>query len=247
MDILRQKKLAPFMNLEFDENFTKRPVADISLISTEEALFNGNDNKLFHVCPSESDLEDPTKLQVVSLSLLDIEFESRPCRLILMNNWTNYYKFKLRKQGKLRQEQVAASASHDMQTPITTILMMLDSLILTLARTPEHVDMVKIIRNSTQLVLFLVNDMQDIFQFQTDRFLKNFERTNTRKLVSHVQSLFQLHAQSKGLGFTVEVANDVPARIVCDAQRMKQVMVNLISNAVKFTIQGSIKIEVAFD
>lgn len=82
-----------------------------------------------------------------------------------MNNWTSYYQFKLSKAAKQRQEQVVASSSHDMQTPISTILMMLDSLMLTLGKNSDHMDMIKIIRNSAELVLFLVYDMNDIYLF----------------------------------------------------------------------------------
>ena len=96
--------------------------------------------------------------------------------------------------------------------------------------------------NSAQLLLYIVNDLLDLFRIKNKKFVKNESEVNIRQEVNDVIELFDIQAAGKGISLTCDVNYSVPTLIHIDMPRIKQVLVNLLGNAIKFTQRGYVKI-----
>ncbi len=137
-----------------------------------------------------------------------------------------------------------ANMSHEIRTPLNGVL----GVIQLVQRSPLTEDQQRwlgIARDSGQLLLTLLNDLLDLSKIEADRM--EIERTDfeLRKLVSGAVGPLSIEATGKGLGWQLEVDPAVPGWVLGDPVRLRQVLLNLAGNAVKFTGSGEIGIRVS--
>lgn len=138
--------------------------------------------------------------------------------------------------------------SHEMRTPLNCIVSMLQILKPFIAY-----DLAKDYLNpaiiSCNFLLYLVQDLLDMAQMESDKFTMNFEEFDIRILLSDTIELFNIQASSKNTGISMNVSKFVPELIMSDHRRIKQILINLIGNALKFMKKnnGTIIIEVNID
>jgi len=137
-----------------------------------------------------------------------------------------------------------ANMSHELRTPFNGMLGML-ALLESSALDAEQADHVRTARESAKHLLDLLNDILDISKLESGRLDIAPHPVDLHRLIGEVQVLMQMAAQTKGLGLTVNVAPEVPAGVVVDGKRLKQILFNLMSNAVKFTDQGRVGLAVS--
>jgi signal transduction histidine kinase len=98
------------------------------------------------------------------------------------------------------------------------------------------------------MLKYLVNDMIDLFSLKTNRFRKQEAPTHVRKEVTEViEDIFKEPCSIKNLAFHVNVSKEVPEHLCLDVLRLKQIFINLLQNALKFTYEGSITIELDYE
>ncbi len=97
--------------------------------------------------------------------------------------------------------------------------------------------------SSAQLLQFLVNDLIDLFRIRNGKFSKNESLADIRENLIELIAVFSLQAQEKGLKINFQCDEKIPQFITIDIQRIKQILINLIGNALKFTFQGSISLK----
>lgn len=107
--------------------------------------------------------------------------------------------------------------------------------------------MIKSIKTSTELLLFLVNDMLDVYMLKNGKLQPIYERVRFKEILEEVHQMFAIEAKAKKLEFGHCCTVDVPPILEIDKRRYKQILVNLISNALKFTNTGSIIVHVDFE
>jgi signal transduction histidine kinase len=95
--------------------------------------------------------------------------------------------------------------------------------------------------------LQLINDILDLSKVEAGRMEVEKIRCSPRKLVAEVVSLLRVKAQEKGLVLDYEQLGKVPEMIISDPARVKQLLMNLVGNAIKFTADGSVRIVTAID
>ena len=136
-----------------------------------------------------------------------------------------------------------ASMSHEIRTPMNAIMGIADLLAKT-KLTPEQDRFVQIFRRSGDNLLNLINDILDLSKVEASQL--DLERTGF-SLSDHLEKVFEMvesRAKEKGLSLTCEIAPNVSNELVGDPTRLRQVLMNLLGNAIKFTETGSVTLKV---
>ena len=140
-----------------------------------------------------------------------------------------------------------ANMSHEIRTPMTAILGYTEML---LSDSPEelsgeHRQWLETIRRNGDHLLGIINDILDLSKVEAGKMQVESIPFSPRQLVEDVQSLLSQQAREKGLEFTVQYESLLPEKIHSDPTRLRQILINLIGNAVKFTAQGSVTVRVS--
>jgi signal transduction histidine kinase len=140
------------------------------------------------------------------------------------------------------KSQLLAKISHELRTPLTAILgftEMIQEGIYGPISAEQQKTIAKIIE-STHYLTSLVTELLDQAQLEAGKLKLEIRAINPADIVENVQSRMYVLAQLKGLTLTTDIATDIPATLAGDQKRLEQILVNLVSNAIKFTEQGEV-------
>jgi PAS domain S-box-containing protein len=132
-----------------------------------------------------------------------------------------------------------ATVSHEFRTPLNGILGMA-GLLLDTAPSPEQTTYIRAVKTSGQALLSLIDEILDFSKIEAGRIDLLADPFDIRAVVEGVVELLAPKAQGKGIEIAAFVAPDVPARVIGDRDRLRQILVNLAGNAVKFTEAGGV-------
>jgi len=132
-----------------------------------------------------------------------------------------------------------ATMGHEVRTPMTGVLGM-SELLLSTPLDERQRGYAKAIHQSGELLLRLVNDSLDIARIEAGKFALDDRKLDPAALVREVAALVQPLAERKGLSIAIEIAPNVPASVWGDEHRIKQILLNLANNAIKFTERGGV-------
>jgi signal transduction histidine kinase/CheY-like chemotaxis protein len=144
------------------------------------------------------------------------------------------------------KSEFVANMSHEIRTPMTAILGYADVLAAHLLD-EDDLHCVETIRRNGRFLLEIINDILDLSKIEAGRLDMNFERIRIDSLVNDILAMMRLRAVEKGLKLDAEFAGRIPETIESDPRRVRQILINLIGNAIKFTDRGSVRLRIAFD
>ena len=136
-----------------------------------------------------------------------------------------------------------ANMSHEIRTPFQGLKGML-ALLAGTRLDEKQSSYLRTASGSADHLLTLLNDILDMSRLESGRMVLDSSPVVLRDLMSEVEALMKPQAQLKGLGFQIEIDPGVPQRVLLDVTRMRQVLFNLMANAVKFTEHGRVSLEV---
>ncbi len=142
------------------------------------------------------------------------------------------------------KSEFLANVSHEVRTPMTAILGFADSLAEQDVGASERAELVDIIRRNGRHLLAILNDVLDLSKIEAGRMRVERIPCSLRQIVDETLSLLRVRAEQKGLALDVEWALPLPARIQSDPVRFRQILNNLVGNAIKFTESGSVRVRV---
>ena len=148
------------------------------------------------------------------------------------------------------KSEFLANMSHEIRTPMTAILGFAECLLdeLDRAHAPQPcTDAVHTILHNGRHLLQIINDILDLSKIEAGRMTPEQLRCSPAQIVAEVQSLMQVRADGKGLPLEADYVLPLPETIETDPTRLRQILVNLVGNAIKFTEVGRIRIVVRFD
>jgi signal transduction histidine kinase len=137
-----------------------------------------------------------------------------------------------------------ANMSHEIRTPINGIMGMTD-LTLCTELSGEQREYLEIVKNSTDSLLMVVNDIFDFSLIDANKMILETAPFRLSAVLQELDGGLSERARQKGLSFSIASSNNLPDYLLGDAGRLKQVLLNLLDNAIKFTAKGSVEMRVA--
>lgn len=199
-------------------------------------------------------------LNFTSPQTRNTEFDELDIELIsLMGRWMSVALERILEQSELANSKITAESanqaksafianmSHEIRTPLTSIIGFANSLLDPTHTDQEYNDAARTIVRSSEHLHDLINDILDMSKIEADQLVIEKLPVSPLAIVADVESVIAHRARDKGLSFSVEIEYPIPEFILSDPTRLKQILLNLCSNAIKFTQKGQITIRTTFD
>lgn len=141
------------------------------------------------------------------------------------------------------KSEFLAHMSHELRTPMNIIFGMTE-IAMDESDSNEQLEVLGRTREAAKNLLVLVDEVLDLSRIETGRMQLNTRDFNLREWLAHVVEPMKTLAEGKGLQLSWDVADDAPERVLGDADRMRQILVNLVANGIKFTEEGAVRVRV---
>jgi PAS domain S-box-containing protein len=192
----------------------------------------------------------PEKELNIMVSMLPIEYDNTPAFLSIGVDLSE--RIELEEALKKAKEtadmanhsksEFLANMSHEIRTPMNAIIGFTELLNEQLSE-PRLKSYVKTIQSAGNTLLMLINDILDLSKIEAGKMQLQKKPTNLHHLFKEIGAVFSINIRNKGLELLIDVQEDIPQSVLIDDIRLRQILFNLIGNAVKFTQHGFIKLQ----
>jgi len=146
-------------------------------------------------------------------------------------------------QANTAKSEFIANMSHEIRTPMNAILGF-SSILSDVITDPMQQHYLNAIETSGKTLLQLINDILDLSKIEAGKLELQFTPVSIKSICEDISIVFSQKLKDKGLDFIIDIADDLPAYLLLDETRLRQVLLNLVGNAVKFTSEGFVRLTV---
>lgn len=173
--------------------------------------------------------------------------------LVIVTIYLMGVEYRAQQSDRLRQEKIMAekanraksdflaNMSHEIRTPINAVIGM-NEMILRESKDRQILEYAGNIDNASRNLLSIINDILDFSKIEAGKLEMDEHEYRLATLVHDIRSMISIKAEQKGLEFEVEIDENLPNRLYGDDIRIKQIVINLLTNAVKYTHKGSVRL-----
>jgi len=180
------------------------------------------------------------------IAIKKIKWNTLDAVAVILNETTHQEKLIALKAANLNKDKILATVSHELRTPLHAIIGIL-KMNEPRIKDPEVLENLTLCKDNAHLLLSLVNSILDLHQISTGKLNLNLSRVEIRRFLAEVLRLFSFQCSQKKIYLQVNIDPNVPQNIVTDGNRLRQIIINLVGNALKFTSSGGIKVDVVQD
>ena len=149
-------------------------------------------------------------------------------------------------KASLAKSEFLSNMSHELRTPLNAILGFSEFLSTKQNITPSQKEQLLIINSCGEHLLSLINDILDMSKIEAQKMEVSINEINLRQMVKTIYNMNRIKAEQKNLKFELHEGHSLPDYVVGDERKLKQIMLNLIGNAIKFTERGSVSVSVDY-
>ena len=149
-------------------------------------------------------------------------------------------------QANLAKSRYITSISHELRTPLNSILGYAQILDADESIPPNRRQAVDVIRKSGDHLLSVIEGTLDIARIESGKLTLDVKPLDFPEVLQQIIDMFELQARNKGLGFDYQPVGELPAVVRADERRFRQILINVLGNAVKFTQRGSVSLRVEY-
>lgn len=236
-----------FLEMEEEECY-QYSIDDIFYLQENVFNFRGNKNHIEARCNFNNN--------ICSLSIDKIldEYNENTGFIVIVSDITervqNFKRLEEEKQRADRANEAKgaflANMSHEIRTPINAIMGM-NEMILRESENHEILDYAQNIKDASKTLLVLINDILDFSKIESGKMQLVTEAYSLRELLKMLTTECNMRAETKGLAFRIEAPEDTPNILLGDEVRIRQILLNILTNAIKYTEKGSVVLKVSYE